>query len=70
MILRNINFTIFLLLTGFFAAAQTAATVKATLDKSRLLIGEQATLRIEVQIPEKEPIRFVSVDSLAHFEWI
>lgn len=70
MIFRNIFLIICILLTGLSASAQTAATVKATLDKNRLLIGEQATLRIEVQIPEKEPIRFVSVDSLEHFEWI
>lgn len=70
MIFRKLFFILFLLITGFVARAQSAATIKATLDKNRILIGEQATLQIEVQIPEKEPIRFVQLDSLAHFEWI
>jgi LPXTG-motif cell wall-anchored protein len=70
MIFRKLFFILFLLITGFVARAQSAATIKATLDKNKILIGEQATLRIEVQIPEKEPIRFVQLDSLAHFEWI
>ena len=70
MIFRNIFFTSCFLLTGLVTGAQSAATVKATLDKNRILIGEQAILRIEVQIPEKEPIRFVQLDSLEHFEWI
>jgi LPXTG-motif cell wall-anchored protein len=70
MIFRKFYFIFFLLLTGLVARSQSAATIKATLDKNRILIGEQATLRIEVQIPEKEPIRFVQLDSLEHFEWI
>lgn len=70
MIFRNIFITLIYLLTGLVSVAQSAATIKATLDKNKILIGEQATLRIEVQIPEKEPIRFVQLDSLEHFEWI
>lgn len=70
MIFRKLYFIFFLLLTGLVAGAQSAATIKAMLDKNKILIGEQATLRIEVQIPEKEPIRFVQLDSLEHFEWI
>lgn len=70
MIFRNIILILFFLLTGLVSVAQSAATIKSTLDKNRILIGEQATLQIEVQIPEKEPIRFVQLDSLEHFEWI
>lgn len=70
MIFRNIILILIFLLTGLVSVAQSAATIKATLDKNRILIGEQAMLRIEVQIPEKEPIRFVQLDSLEHFEWI
>lgn len=70
MIFRNIILVLIFLLTGLVSVAQSAATIKATLDKNRILIGEQATLRIEVQIPENEPIRFVQLDSLEHFEWI
>jgi len=59
-----------LLSAGISAGAQSAATIKAMVSKNRILIGEQVSLTIEVQIPEKEPIRFVTFDSLAHFEWV
>ena len=70
MILRNIFFSFLLLITGLTAGAQSAASVKAGVEKNRLLIGEQVPLTIEVQIPENEPIRFVTIDSIAHFEWV
>ena len=70
MISRNLLFILLLLFAGFSAGAQSAATVKAVVEKNRLLIGEQVPLTIEVQIPENEPIRFVSIDSIAHFEWV
>lgn len=70
MIFRKTFFVLLLLFAGFMAGAQTAATVKAVVEKNRLLIGEQVPLTIEVQIPENEPIRFVTIDSIAHFEWV
>ncbi len=70
MIFRNTLFVLLFAAAGLSAVAQPATTIKATVDKNRILIGEQALLTIEVQIPEKEPIRFVSIDSMAHFEWL
>jgi hypothetical protein len=49
-------------------AAQNKTTVKATIDKNRILIGERLQLTLEADIPENEPIRFFIIDSLAHFE--
>jgi hypothetical protein len=49
-------------------AAQNKTTVKATVDKSRILIGEPIQLTLEADIPENEPIRFFTIDSLPHFE--
>ncbi|MBI5373356.1 MAG: hypothetical protein HZA79_15135 [Sphingobacteriales bacterium] len=70
MIFPRLLFVFFFVAAGLQAAAQTAATVKASADKSAILIGEPLLLTIEVEIPEKEPIRFVAVDSIAHFEWL
>ena len=70
MIFRKLLFVLLLSYAGLNAGAQSAATIKAVVEKNRILIGEQVPLTIEVQIPEKEPIRFVTVDSIAHFEWI
>ena len=70
MIFRKLLFVLFLFFAGLYAGAQPAATIKAVVEKNRILIGEQVPLTIEVQIPEKEPIRFVTMDSIAHFEWV
>lgn len=53
-----------------FAFAQQATTIKATVDKNKILIGEQFSLTIETTIPENEPIRFIGIDSIPHFEFI
>ncbi len=70
MIFRRSILLFLLLFAGFIAGAQSAATVNAMVSKNRIVIGEQISLTIEVLIPEKEPIRFVTVDSMDHFEWV
>jgi len=58
----------FLLHTVILVAAQNKTTVKATVDKNKILIGERIHLTLEADIPENEPIRFFIVDSIPHFE--
>ncbi|MDP4261077.1 MAG: hypothetical protein Q8941_00985 [Bacteroidota bacterium] len=62
--------TCFLLL--LFAAtsvtAQGKTTVKATIDRNNILIGEQIHLTLEANIPENELIHFFILDTLPHFE--
>ena len=41
-----------------FSAAQDKTTVRATVDRSKILIGEPIQLLLEADIPEHEPIRF------------
>ncbi|HEX7844148.1 MAG TPA: hypothetical protein VF476_00025 [Chitinophagaceae bacterium] len=50
--------------------AQQQVTVSATVDKNRILIGEQIELKLSVDVPENEVIRFFSIDSLPHFEFL
>jgi LPXTG-motif cell wall-anchored protein len=52
------------------AHAQQKTEVKATVDRSQILIGEPIHLTLEVDVPEHEPIRFFQVDSLPHFEFL
>jgi len=52
------------------ATAQSKTTVKATIDRSQILIGEPIKLRLEVDVPENEAIRFFQIDSLPHFEFL
>lgn len=56
------------LLAAVAAVGQNKTDVKASLDRSQFLIGEQARLRLEADIPENQPIRFFQIDSLPHFE--
>jgi hypothetical protein len=58
----------FLLHAATAAFAQNKTTVKATVDKNRIFIGERIQLTLEADIPENEPIRFFIIDTIPHFE--
>ncbi|MGZ8551110.1 MAG: hypothetical protein ACXWV2_10630 [Chitinophagaceae bacterium] len=63
--------TIVSIVAVFFAmycVAQNKTTVKATIDRSQILIGEPIRLVLEADIPENEVIRFFQPDSIPHFE--
>jgi hypothetical protein len=62
--------SIILLFAVLLSAAQKTTTVKAAVDKNRLLIGELVRLTLEVNIPLNEPIRFFYIDTIPHFEFI
>lgn len=64
--------TILLLIFSGIAALSFAqgSTVRASVDKNKILIGEPITLRIEVNIPQNGPIRFFSIDTFPHFEFL
>jgi len=53
-----------------YSAAQNKTTVKATIDRSQILIGEPVRLILEADIPENEAIRFFQPDSIPHFEFL
>jgi len=63
-------FFVFTLLIAAAANSQQATTVKASVDKNRILIGEPITLTLEATIPVNEAIRFFYIDSLPHFEFL
>jgi len=52
------------------AAAQNKTVVKATVNRTQILIGEPITLTLETDVPEHEPIRFFQLDSIPHFEFL
>jgi hypothetical protein len=53
-----------------YVAAQDKTTVKVTVDKSQIVIGEPIRLTHEADVPEHEPIRFFQIDTLPHFEFL
>ncbi|HEY6506127.1 MAG TPA: hypothetical protein VIZ28_19260 [Chitinophagaceae bacterium] len=61
-------FSLFLLLTVLWCHAQQKTTIKATVDKNKILIGEPIQLTLEANIPANEAIQFFSIDSIPHFE--
>lgn len=66
----NITIAIIALFFSAGIAAQSKTTAKATVDRSQILIGEPISLRLEVDVPEHEAIRFFQIDSLPHFEFL
>ena len=67
---HKIFFTAVGLIVALIGVAQTGTTVKAKVDKNQILIGEPIQLTLEVNIPESESIRFFSLDSIPHFEFL
>lgn len=62
--------TIIAVFFTLLAAAQSKTTVKASIDRSQILIGEPIRLTLEADIPENEAIRFFQTDSMPHFEFL
>jgi BatD DUF11 like domain len=50
--------------------AQNKVTVKASVDRNKILIGEPIHFTIEANIPVDQSIHFFSIDSLPHFEFL
>ena len=63
---------VFFLFSFFFPAlvsnAQNKVTIKSGVDKNKIVIGEQIHLTSEADFPVQEPMRFFTIDSIAHFE--
>jgi BatD DUF11 like domain len=52
------------------AAVAPAATIKATVDKEKIVIGEPIRLQLEVTVPDNIPFAWPGLDSFPHFEWL
>ena len=62
---------ILFLLSFFFVQiviAQGESTIKASVDKNKILIGEPIQLTIEAYLSPKSAKNFVIIDSVVHFE--
>ncbi|MGB3008020.1 MAG: hypothetical protein WBC06_16015 [Chitinophagaceae bacterium] len=70
MIFIRTIFFLFILIAAKNVVAQDATTISASVDKSTILIGEPLQLTVEVQIPDKNAIRFITIDSIDHFEFL
>lgn len=66
--INTLSLLLFYVLLSLAGKAQDSTVVKATVDKSKIFIGEQIQLTLEAEIPESQPIRFFTLDSIPHFE--
>ena len=68
--LSHIAWTIVLLVTTQNAFTQNPVSVKATVNKNAILIGEPVQLTLEVKVPLGTDISWFSQDSIPHFEFV
>ena len=66
----RVIFSFVLVLSVQYGLAQSSITIKASVDKNKILIGEPLLLTIETQIPENAAIKFIVIDSIGHFEFL
>ncbi|MGH2565728.1 MAG: BatD family protein, partial [Ginsengibacter sp.] len=64
---KIILFFLLLSLAGL-THAQSKISVKASIDKNKVLIGERIQLSLEAVFPSNKDVHFFSIDSIPHFE--
>jgi hypothetical protein len=60
---------LFLLFASLVSFSQTV-TVKATIDRNKILIGEPIRLRLEASVPTGTEVSWFPLDSISHFELV
>jgi hypothetical protein len=67
---RQFIFSFFFLFSGLVSNAQGGTTIKATVDKNKILIGEPVQLTIEVYLSPESVKKSIAIDSIYHFEML
>jgi hypothetical protein len=52
------------------AASPPPATIQATVDKQKIVIGEPIHLKLDITIPDNVSFAWPGLDSLPHFDWL
>jgi LPXTG-motif cell wall-anchored protein len=60
----------FILLIACFVSFSQTVTVKATIDRNKILIGEPIKLKLEATVPTGTEASWFPLDSLTHFELV
>ena len=66
--LHKVFILFFFFISALVCSAQNKITIKATIEKSRIVIGEQTHLTLRAEFPLQVPMSFFTIDSIAHFE--
>jgi LPXTG-motif cell wall-anchored protein len=67
---KHLIFPFFFLFSIQVINAQDKATIQATVDKNKILIGEPLQLTIEAHLPPGSATSFVKIDTIDHFEFL
>jgi len=59
-----------ILLIACFVSFSQTVTVKATIDRNKILIGEPIRLKLEATVPAGTDATWFPVDSMAHFDFV
>jgi LPXTG-motif cell wall-anchored protein len=70
MIFKKLSFLLCSFLVIHFVAAQSALSIKTSVEKDKILLGEPFHLLVEVTMPEQSKTGFAMPDSIAHFEFL
>ena len=65
--LYKISLFFLFLIASYISPAQNAS-VHVTVDKNKIVLGEQFHLTLQVQLSSHSPISFFHIDSIPHFE--
>jgi LPXTG-motif cell wall-anchored protein len=68
MIFKKQILSLFFLSVAQFVAAQGGSTIKASVDRNKILIGGPILLTVEVYLSPESVKKFISIDSIEHFE--
>ena len=65
---HKVFFVFFLFFSSLVSSAQNKIVIRATIEKSRIVIGEQTRLTLKADFPPQVPMSFFTIDSIPHFE--
>ena len=70
MIIRKTILFLFSMILAQTIIAQGDASIKASVNKNKILLGEPLVLTIESYFPSGSKIQFEQIDTIAHFEFL
>jgi hypothetical protein len=65
---HKVFFFFSLFLSSLVSSAQNKIIIRCTIEKSRIVIGEQTQLTLKADFPPQVPMSFFTIDSIPHFE--
>src|SRR5215831_10583248 len=65
---HKVSLLIFFTAFSISSFSQSLPSAKVSIDKNKILLGEQINMQLEAKFSASEPISFFDIDSINHFE--